>query len=295
MFKLPYVGRRLELVHNCGYEPGHYHSPIPDLEYIRDKRSKIFKISGVDIKGINLRKEEQFELLQKFVPYYKDIPYDFEHAGITKTRYQVKDAFYRYSDVVMLYSMMRHFKPSKIIEIGSGYSSAVMLDTNDLFLDSKTSITFIDPSVTRLLSLLKEEDKQKHHIIHSMIQDVDPDIFRSLEKDDILFVDSSHVSKIGSDLNYILFEIIPVLKPGVIIHFHDIYYPFELPEHWIFEKKWFWNESYILRAYLTDNTSYDIINFNSYLLHEYKSWLGEHMPVCLMGSEDTGSIWLRKN
>jgi hypothetical protein len=80
----------------------------------------------------------------------------------------------------------------------------------------------------------------------------------------------------------------------VIIHFHDIYYPFELPEHWVFEKKWFWNENYILRAYLTDNERYDIINFNSYLLHEYKSWLTDHMPVCLMGSEDTGSIWIRK-
>jgi Methyltransferase domain len=294
MFKLPYIGRRLELVYNCGYEPGHYYSSIPDLNDIRNRRSKIFKKTGIDIKGINLRKEEQFTLLEQFLIYYKDIPYDFQNAASTNTRYQINGAFYRYSDVVMLYSMMRHFQPSKIIEVGSGYSSAVILDTNELFLNSAASLTFIDPYITRLLSLLKEEDKKKCRIIQSIIQDIDPDTFRSLERNDILFIDSSHTSKVGSDLNYILFEILPVLKSGVIIHFHDIYYPFELPEHWVFEKKWFWNENYILRAYLTDNERYDIINFNSYLLHEYKSWLTDHMPVCLMGSEDTGSIWIRK-
>jgi hypothetical protein len=144
MFKLPYIGRRLELVYNCGYEPGHYYSSIPDLNDIRNRRSKIFKKTGIDIKGINLRKEEQFTLLEQFLIYYKDIPYDFQNAASTNTRYQINGAFYRYSDVVMLYSMMRHFQPSKIIEVGSGYSSAVILDTNELFLNSAASLTLQD-------------------------------------------------------------------------------------------------------------------------------------------------------
>ena len=265
LLKFPYFGKKLQLLNNCGYEPGHYYSPIPDLEEIKKREKTIFKKSDVELKGINLRKEEQFALIQQFSSYYNEIPYDFKNAKETKTRYQVKGAWYRYSDVVMLYSMMRHFKPAQIIEIGSGYSSAVMLDTNDQFLNSKMAITFIDPFPERLLGLLKDEDKKKHRIIKSIIQDVNLEIFRNLESNDILFIDSSHVSKVGSDLNHILFEILPILKSGVIIHFHDIYYPFELPKKWIMDRKWFWNENYILRAYLTDNKNYDIINFNSYL------------------------------
>ena len=295
LLRLPYFGKKLQLLDDCGYTPGHYYSPIPDLKDIKNRRATIFKKPGADLKGIDLRKEEQFELLQQFSNYYKEIPYDFTNGIPTKTRYQANGIWYNYSDVVMLYSVIRHFKPARIIEIGSGYSSAVMLDVNDLFLDSKTSITFIDPYPQRLLSLLKEEDKKDHQVITSAIQEVDNDIFKKLESNDILFIDSSHISKVGSDLNHILFEILPVLKPGVLIHFHDIFYPFELPEKWILERKWFWNENYILRAFLTENKRYDIINFNTYLHSEYRSWFNDNMPACLIKEDTTGSIWIRKN
>ena len=295
LLKLPYVGRKLKILDDCGYLPGHYYSPIPNLEEIRNRRATIFKRSGIDPKGIELRKEEQFALLEKFSEYYKELPYDFSTNSRGKTRYQVNGDWYKYSDAIMLYSMMRHFKPNRIVEAGSGYSSAIMLDTNDLFLNSNTSITFIDPYPERLLSLLKAEDKQKHTIVRSIIQDTDIEIFKKLESNDILFIDSSHISKVGSDLNYILFEILPVLKSGVLIHFHDIFYPFELPEKWILERKWFWNENYILRAYLTENKRYDIVNFNTYLHAEYRKWFSEHMPACLIEEEGTGSIWIRKN
>jgi len=295
LLKLPYFGNKLKILDNCGYLPGHYYSPIPDLEDIRKRSATIFKKTDIEVKGINLRKEEQFALLQQFTSYYRDIPYDFKNGQQTSSRYQSAGAWYRYSDVVMLYSMMRHFKPANIIEIGSGYSSAIMLDIDEQFLNSKASINFIEPYPERLLSLISESDKKKHKIIRTILQDVPLDIFRNLERNDILFIDSSHVSKAGSDLNHILFEILPILKSGVIIHFHDIYYPFEMPESWILDRLWYWNENYILRAFLTENSAYDIINFNSYLHKEFKEWFSENMPVCLMDVENTGSIWIRKN
>lgn len=294
ILKLPYFGNKIRLLESCGYQPGHYYSPIPDLDDIRKRKSVIFKKSDVNLKGIDLRKEAQFELLNSFKEYYKEIPYDFENASKTDTRYQVKGAWYRYSDVVMLYGMLRHFKPKRIIEVGSGYSSAVMLDVNDLFLNKECAMTFIDPYPERLLGLLNENDKKQHRILANIIQDVNLDLFRTLEANDILFIDSSHVSKTGSDLNHLMFEILPLLKPGVIIHFHDIYYPFELPEHWVLNRKWFWNENYLLRAYLTDNQTYKIINFNSFLHGEYRNWLSDNMPACLIDDKDCGSIWLQK-
>ncbi len=292
--KLPYFGKKIQLLESCGYEPGHYYSPIPDLEDIRRRKETIFKKSNIDLKGIDIRREAQFALLEEFKTYYKDIPYPFETAEKTPTRYQVKGAWYRYSDVVMLFCMLRHFKPKRIVEVGSGYSSAVMLDVNDQFLNKQTAITFIDPYPERLLGLLREEDKKQHRILANFIQDVNMDVFRTLEANDILFIDSSHVSKTGSDLNHLLFEVLPVLKSGVLIHFHDIYYPFELPEHWVLNRKWFWNENYLIRAYLTGNSGYEIMNFNSYLHNEFRNWLSDNMPACLIDDKDSGSIWIRK-
>jgi predicted O-methyltransferase YrrM len=292
ILNVPYFGKKIRQLESCGYEPGHYYSTIPDLKEVQKRRSEIF--SKRLLRGIDLNREKQFDLLKEFEKYYKDLPYNFDNQAPGKTRYQVKDAWYRYSDTIMLYSMIRFLKPSRIIEIGSGYSSAIMLDTNDLFFNSSIKLTFIDPYTERLYSLFNDDDRKKQEVLQNAVQDVSLDIFRGLEKNDILFVDSSHVSKVGSDLNHILFEILPVLNSDVYIHFHDIHYPFELPEHWVFRKKWFWNENYLIRAFLTGNPHYEIVNFNTYLHHEFPEWFRENMPSCLTGSEDVGSIWIHK-
>jgi len=294
LLNLPVVGSKIKQLDDCGYPPGHYYSTIPDLEEIRERKQELFNKKNVVLKGINLKKEQQFELLKEFQKFYNEIPFDFTEKKAVTTRYQAGKAWYRYSDVIMLYSIIRKFTPNRIIEIGSGHSSAVMLDTNDLFLNSKVSMTFIDPDTSRLQEILNEKDKVNHKVMQSKIQEVDLSIFDGLNNNDILFVDSSHVSKIGSDLNHILFQILPRLKSGVLIHFHDIHYPFEMPEDWVLNRKWFWNENYLLRAYLTDNEKYEIINFNSYLQHEFRDWFKQNMPDCLIGELDTGSIWLRK-
>ena len=131
--------------------------------------------------------------------------------------------------------------------MGSGYSSCVILDTNELFFNNNISCIFIEPYPQLQESLLKENDKDKIEIIPKRLQDVEVSKFSSLSSGDILFVDSTHVSKVDSDVNYIFFEILPSLTNGVYIHFHDIFYPFEYPKEWIYEGR-AWNENYILRA-----------------------------------------------
>ncbi len=102
-----------------------------------------------------------------------------------------------------------------------------------------------------------ENDEMKINMLEMPIQDVDLTIFEKLEANDLLFIDSSHVSKIGSDLHTIMFEILPILKNGVYIHFHDIRFPFEYSRELI-NSKVFWNEAYLLRSFLMFNNSFQI-------------------------------------
>jgi predicted O-methyltransferase YrrM len=266
---------------------GHYYSPIPNRNYIRENESRIFSYERL-IPGVDLNDAEQLALLERFFQYYGEIP--FEENKNNHHRYFFNNTFYSYSDAVFLYSVIRHFKPKKIIEIGSGFSSALILDVNEIFFTNKINCTFIEPFSQRLLSLRKDGEQIK--IIESFLQDVDLELFSTLTENDILFIDSSHVAKIGSDVNRIYFEIFPILKPGVLIHIHDIFFPFEYPKKWIFGGR-AWNEAYLLKAFLQYNYEYRIICFNTYLEEFYKSFFMDKMPLCLKNRG--GSIWLKKH
>jgi hypothetical protein len=277
-----------------GLPPGHYSSPIASIYEIKLKEEKIFNVFPETIPGINLNEEEQLHLLNKFKEYYDTQPFEaHKQEGL---RYFFENPWFSYSDGIFLHCMLRHTKPRKIIEAGSGFSSAVMLDTNELFFDNAISCTFIDPYPERILSLIRESDNDKHEIIPKRIQDVEFSKFSDLSTGDILFIDSSHVSKIDSDLNYILFEILPSLNKGVYIHFHDIIYPFEYPKEWIYSGEAL-NEAYVLRAFLQYNTAFKIVLINTFLQHFYKDKFVNDMPLCMIkaaGQGVGGSIWIQK-
>jgi predicted O-methyltransferase YrrM len=274
-----------------GYQfpAGHFYSPIPSKQEILRREKQIIGMPENGIAGIDLNEKEQLDLLEKIKPYYREIP--FKNYPQKALRYYYSNNYYGHSDAIFLYGMLRLFRPRKIIEIGSGFSSAVMLDTADNFLGGACEITFIEPFPGRLLTLLNEQDRKKHKLFSSQVQGVSLDHFTSLQDNDVLFVDSSHVSKAGSDLNHIVFDILPILKPGVLIHFHDISYPFEYPKEWILRGR-AWNESYLLRAFLQYNSKFKIALFNTFLEYYHEDWFRENMPDCLINRG--GSIWLRK-
>jgi predicted O-methyltransferase YrrM len=270
---------------------GHFYSPIVSKEEVEYYANKLFSNHKDEIEGISLNKLQQVELLEQLTSYYSELPFkDVISKGL---RYYYKNDYYCHSDAIFLYSMIRHFKPKSIIEVGSGFSSAVMLDTNDIFFNGSINLSFIEPYPDRLLSLFNDEDKNKTKVIAHKVQDVDLDIFDTLQENDILFIDSTHVSKTGSDVNKILFEILPRLKPGVIIHFHDIFYPFEYPKEWVLGWNGFgWNEAYLLKAFLMYNHQYSILLSNTYLSEFNRTWFQTNMPLCL--ENEGGSIWIRK-
>jgi hypothetical protein len=292
---LPYIGkmrRDLDLHANVQYPPGHYSSPVVSKEEVQADADRIFNVTSKEIRGIDLREEQQLQLLAELANMYTGIPFTAEKQE--GYRYYYENLAYSYSDAIFLHLMIRYFKPERIIEIGSGFSSTVMLDTNEYFFGNSINLSFIEPYPNRFYSVIKPEDKQQNTIICAKLQSVDVSIFKALGQNDILFVDSTHVSKTGSDVNRILFEILPSLNRGVVIHFHDIFYPFEYPKEWVLDWAGFgWNESYILRAFLTDNPNYTILLFNTFLEYFHKEWFLQHMPLCLTNLG--GSLWIKKN
>src|SRR6476620_7829227 len=187
--QLPYIKTLHEQSMNCVHPNGHYYSPVISLQDIKARQNEIWKHHDTDgVPGIDLNTAEQKTLVAKFSEFYKEMP--FADTKTPTTRYQFQNDYYGYTDAIMLYSVIRHFKPANIIEIGSGFSSAVMLDTSEHFFDSKINLTFIEPYPERLLSLLKDNDKKYVTIIQDKVQSVPLDTFKKLQAGDILFVDS---------------------------------------------------------------------------------------------------------
>lgn len=272
---------------NSCFPAGHFYSPIVLIDEVRLDENIIWQHENENtLAGIELNTKDQLDLVDSFSTYYPEMP--FKDNPTEGWRFYFSNNYFGHSDAIILYSLIRHVKPERIIEIGSGFSSALMLDMSDHF--SKLSLTFIEPFPDRLNSLLRDEDFVKVNIIKEKIQHVDLNVVDELKSNDILFVDSSHISKTGSDLNHILFEILPRLKSGVWIHFHDIFYPFEYPRSWVYKGR-NWNEAYLLRAFLSANREYKIEFFTSFLLKHFPSRL-EGMPA--MFHNPGASLWIRK-
>ena len=269
--------------------PGHFYSPIPDADYIRKHRADLFARSRLTVPGVEINSEKQIGLIEELASYYCQFPFTDEKQD--KARYHFHNGYFEAGEAVVLYSIMRHFHPRRIVEVGSGFTSAAMLDINDLFLDGRILFTFIDPYPERLHTLLSVKDRQSSKIIVDLVQNSPDAVFADLDKNDILFLDSSHVAKIGSDVVYLLTEILPTLKAGVLVHIHDIYWPFEYPEDWVLSGR-AWNEAYLVKAFLQFNSSFEILVFNSYLSIHYKELVQQYLPI--LSAHAGSSLWIRK-
>jgi predicted O-methyltransferase YrrM len=271
------------------FPPGHYYSPIPSADDVHNMDSHPFDHAPSEIFGVDMNEEGQIGLLEQLKQFYGQQPFSAEPSS--GLRFYFENGFYSYSDAIFLHCMIRHLQPKRIIEIGSGFSSFVMLDTNEMFFDGQIRLTFIEPNDERLRSRLTEKDLRATEIISKRVQEVELARFDELAAGDILFVDSSHVAKAGSDVNRILFQILPRLSHGVFIHFHDMFYPFEYPKDWLEEGR-FWNEDYLLRAFLQYNSAFKIRLWNQFLGGYHPEKLRETMPLCLKNTG--GSLWLQK-
>lgn len=233
------------------FAAGDFFSALPLIEERMRRRRDV---SREAIPGNSLRHDDQLSLCARFAEYHRDCPLVFE--PVEHRRYYATNPAFGYSDAFVLYPFIRHFHLKRIVEVGSGFSSAAILDSLDALGSDETKCWFVEPYPALLHSLLQPQD-ERHAILQSGVQDVDPSVFSNLESGDILFIDSTHVSEVSSDVNCEIFEILPRLRPGVIIHIHDIYWPFEYPEEWIRDGR-AWTEAYLVRASLQFNEQFRI-------------------------------------
>jgi len=271
------------------YKPRHFYSTIPSLDDYEDKLGELLSKSSNTLPGIDLNFIGQKEFLVETLEYYKEAPFNKEKTP--EFFYYYNNIYFVSPDAILLYLVVRKYRPKRIIEVGSGFSSAVIIDTNEGFFKGSIKVKFIEPFPDRLNWFLSKTNNSNYTLLESKVQEINWEVFSELEENDLLLIDSSHVSKLGSDVNYLFFNIIPRLKKGVIIHIHDVMYPFEYPIAWVNEKR-FWNEAYLLRSFLTNNETFEVVLFNSFMTIHHKDWLQENMPI--LGNAEGGSIYIRK-
>ncbi len=263
--------------------PGHYCSPIPSIEDIE----RAITTAPASYSGIDLREDQQLALLEKLSRYYAEIPFPAEKNE--RFRFAFHNPSYSWGDAIILFCMIRELKPRRILEIGSGHTSALILDTNEHYFGGGIDCTFVEPYPELLISLLRPNEDHEPRLISRKLQDVNLTLFDTLEAGDILFVDSSHVLKAGSDCQLLFSEILPRLNPGTLIHFHDVFDRFEYPPDWLREGRG-WNEQYALRAFLQFNSSFRIKLFTPHMMAQYGAWFREHLPDCFRNLG--GHIWI---
>ena len=251
--------------------PVHYYTPVPNILELQRTRDVWAKKS--ELPGVSVNLDEQAANLKVIC-----MPYQNEYAGNTAYKEGESNHFgpgYGYIEAQALHGFIRHYKPKRIMEVGSGVSSYCMLKASEMNgketgQDSK--IVSIEPYPSSRLRTL-----QQIELMIQQVQTVPFEVFTALGESDLLFIDSSHTVKAGSDVNYLILEVLPRLRKGVIVHFHDIFLPYDYQRD-VCQTFLHWAETSLLRAFLIFNEKAKIIVCLSYLHYERKDLLREVFP-----------------
>jgi predicted O-methyltransferase YrrM len=251
--------------------PVGFGSPVPEVQRLNGSRWA----DSNKLAGIAMDLEKQKTLLSQL---------DVKEAEPELRGIDLNNPFFGPLDASVLFSMVRRFRPSRIIEIGSGYSTLVMQRA----AAPGTKHHVIDPYprdfITRLaaagtIELTREE-----------VQRLPLDTFDSLGAGDLLFIDSSHILRIGSDVQFEVLDVLPRVKPGVLIHVHDIFWPDEYPRVWVMDNHWFPNEQYLLQAFLAFNDQFESLLALYYLQTRWP----EEVKAATGRGEPGSSFWMRR-
>ncbi len=270
--------------------PGHFYSPIVDPAQLTLYGDTLFQEPAPDtLHDIAIDRAAMVRTWHALLPFLLTAP--FAQARIAPFRYVSDNPHFGLGDGRILHAMLRHIRPARLIEIGSGWSSACTLDTVEHYLDGACELTFIEPH-PRLLRDLLGEAAARVCIIERQVQHVPLDVFTSLQANDILFIDSTHVLRTGSDVCFELFEILPRLAQGVIVHIHDMFWPFEYPRDWVIDENRSWNEVYAVRAFLANNAEWNILMFNDWMIRFEHALIERTFPSFLQGAGC--GLWLQR-
>lgn len=269
-------------------ENGHFYSPVVNPAEASADAARLWPEKTYIPVGLDLNPEYHKFVLEALFPRHYSA-FDYPETGETDealTSFYVRNSQFSWLDARSLFVLMNDWKPKRVVEVGSGYSTLLMADINTRFLDRSVSITAIEPYPRPFLKKLPAVS-----LIEQRVQDVPSDLFDALGDGDILFIDSSHVAKTGSDVNHLLLNVVPRLRPGVRVHVHDIFLPCEYPQSWVVDENRSWNEQYVLQALLTFSTRFRVLfgSMNALVSHsESLSHALGRAPEKLYGG---GSFW----
>ena len=278
------------ILHRVGVFPirDHYYEPLFNQERLPHPLDHDRRLPGIDL---NL--EQQLAYIAKF--HWGDelarIPRTATPTG--KRHYSYRNDNFGPGDAEYYYSLIRLAKPKRLIEVGSGFSTLMArhaIDANRLE-DSAYQCHHLCIEPYEMDWLEKLEDIE---IKRSIVENVDRGLFQELDANDILFIDSSHVIRPQGDVVRLHLEILPTLKPGVLVHIHDIFTPRDYPESWISNEVRMWNEQYLVEAFLTGNHDFKIIGALNFLTHHHMDKISKAFPVLAEVQEhcEVCSLWL---
>jgi hypothetical protein len=271
---------------------GHFYSPFPDFDDVRERADAIWRRDPLVLPGVDVRLAAQRELLDTLQPYADGVVFAVtaEDARARGERYWSGNPSFGEGDALFLVALLRHLEPNRLIELGCGYSSACLLDARERHLGGQLDLTFVDPHPELLESVRRDEDEAT--VLRMGTERVDLEVFSSLAAGDLLFVDSTHVARVGSDVNRLFFEILPALADGVVIHLHDIFPTLEYPAEWVYEGR-AWSEQYLLHAFLQFNRDFEILLWPLLLYGLDREVMARRFPP--LGRSQGASFWMRKS
>jgi hypothetical protein len=271
-----------------GWPPGHFYSPVVSAGDIERHRERVYAAAADrDLPGLALDLDAQLEMLERIGAAAEGHPWrERPHGGL---RYGFDNPNFGPGESLVLWGMLSQLAPRQVIEIGAGWSTRAILDVRDRLLDGNLIVTAIEPYASAVIPELMSDPEVA--VIELSAQETGLERFLGLEAGDVLFVDSSHIVKFGSDVQFILNEVLPRLAPGVRVHFHDVMYPFEYPLEWVRQGR-NWNEAYVLRSFLTFNSAYAIDLFAAYVWGVAPDRAASLLPGA--AASPGSSLWLRR-
>jgi predicted O-methyltransferase YrrM len=258
------------------WPPGHFYSPIPDRDKLSREpmRSRVWPARPHSNPAIDWHGGAQLELCAEV--FAKQAPMRFAADATGDPReYFVRNQQYQALDGWILQAMLRHLRPARMIEIGSGYSSLLAARVNREFLDGQMVLTCIDPQPPPFLT---EGVPGISSVRVEEVQDTPLELFEDLRAGDVLFMDTSHTVKTGGEVPWIFSRIIPQINPGVAVHIHDIFLPGDYPEEWVLEQGRGWNEIYLVEAFLTCNSAFEVVFGAQWMIQNQSDALLEAFP-----------------
>lgn len=271
-----------------GWPPGHFYSPVVAASEVEHHRRRVFAAAGDrELPGIALDLEAQLQVLERVGHVAENHPWRDQPHG--DWGFGFGNPNFGPGEALVLLGMVDHIRPRRWIEIGCGWSTRALLDAARLVLDAPPTTTTVDPYASSLIPELVGSDALR--VIESDVQDIGLEPFRALGAGDVLFIDSSHVMKFGSDVNFLIGDVLPRLPAGVHVHFHDVMYPFEYPVEWARQGR-NWNEAYAVRAFLAFNSAFTIDLF----VANVWAVAPERSAALLPGAafSPLSSLWLRR-